>query len=88
MSSSLEVKWVCEIHALALIFPPMTGAEFDDLVESVRINGLMNEIVLWEGKILDGRNRYLACKAAGITPRLRVSPAAVRMPFASCVSRT
>jgi ParB-like chromosome segregation protein Spo0J len=71
MSSSSDVMWDYEIHVLALIFPTLTGMEFDDLVESIRLNGLMNEIVLWEGKILDGRNRYLACKAAGITPRLR-----------------
>jgi ParB-like chromosome segregation protein Spo0J len=49
----------------------MTGEEFADLVDSIRVNGLMNEIVLWEGKILDGRNRYLACKEAGVLPRLR-----------------
>jgi hypothetical protein len=71
VSTSSDAHWNLETHALALIFPLMICAEFDDLVESVRLNGLTNEIVLWEGKILDGRNRYLACKAAGVTPRMK-----------------
>jgi ParB-like chromosome segregation protein Spo0J len=67
MSTSSD--WDHETHALALIFPALPKEEFADLVDSIRVNGLLNEIVLWEGKILDGRNRYLACKEAGVIPR-------------------
>jgi ParB-like chromosome segregation protein Spo0J len=31
-------------------------------------NGLKQDITIYEGKILDGRNRYRACLAAGVTP--------------------
>jgi N6-adenosine-specific RNA methylase IME4 len=56
-------------HPLAEIFPLMEGEAFADLVEDIRANGLHEEIVLYEGKILDGRNRYLASRAAGVAPR-------------------
>jgi len=37
-------------------------------VDSIRSAGLLNPIVLLKGKVLDGRNRLLACKLAGVTP--------------------
>jgi hypothetical protein len=53
-------------HPLADIFPLMEGEEFDALVDDIKkTDRLHDEIVLYEGKILDGRNRYRACLAAG-----------------------
>jgi ParB-like chromosome segregation protein Spo0J len=59
---------VVEFHELANLFPLIEGAEFDGLVASIRENGLRegSPIIVFEGKILDGRNRYLACKEAGV----------------------
>ena len=36
----------------------------------VRANGQREDIVALDGKVLDGRNRYRACLAAGIAPRV------------------
>ena len=52
-----------EFHKFANIFPLIEGQEFENLVEDIRKNGLQQHtIYLYEGKILDGRNRYRACK--------------------------
>jgi len=58
-----------DFHEYADLFPMLDGAEFDALVRDIKHNGLHEEIVLYEGKILDGRNRYLACLEAKVEPR-------------------
>lgn len=61
------------IHPAAELFPLMQGAEFDDLVTDIREHGQRDAIVMTpDGQLLDGRNRWRACAAAGITPVTRV----------------
>ena len=47
----------------------MEGREFDDLVADIKVHGLIEPIVIYQNKILDGRNRYRACEAAGVNYR-------------------
>lgn len=55
-------------HPLAEIFPMLGNGELKDLAEDIRETGLQTPIILFEEKILDGRNRYAACKLAGVEP--------------------
>ena len=56
-------------HPLANMFPLMEGAEFKELVADIAKNGLKEKITTYQGKILDGRNRYRACLSAKVEPQ-------------------
>jgi hypothetical protein len=49
-----------EFHPLANLFPLIEGKEFDALVDDISEHGLREQVVLLDGKVLDGRNRYRA----------------------------
>lgn len=55
-------------HPAADAFPMMEAKRYSELVEDIKENGLRQKIVLCDGMILDGRNRYKACNDAGIKP--------------------
>jgi ParB-like chromosome segregation protein Spo0J len=56
-----------EPHRLAALFPLMAEADYAGLKADIAANGIHEAIWLYEGKILDGRNRYRACQELGIT---------------------
>ncbi len=58
-----------EPHAISLLFPAMGAAERQGLRDSLARDGLLDPILLFDGKILDGRHRYDACVELGIEPR-------------------
>ena len=61
-----------QFHPLADIFPLVEGAEFDELVADIKLHGLHEPVVLFGGKVLDGRNRLRACEAANVAPTYTV----------------
>jgi hypothetical protein len=58
-----------EFHSLANLFPLANDDELKVLAEDIKTNGLQQPITLYNGHILDGRNRHRACKIAGKEPR-------------------
>ncbi len=60
-----------EFHEIANLFPLMLNQEFKIFKKDIKGNGLSLPIVLYEGKILDGRNRYKACRELGIEAEFR-----------------
>lgn len=61
-----------EIHPAAEVFPMMGPQEFEQLKEDIRQHGVKTYITLFDGKIIDGRNRYKACLEIGIDPAANV----------------
>ena len=58
-----------KIHPIAAIFPLLEGEALSQLADDIREHGLRDPICLYEGKVLDGRNRAAACALAGVTPK-------------------
>jgi hypothetical protein len=57
-------------HPASAIFPDMNPGAFAAFKEDIRQRGQLEAIRLYEGMILDGWHRYLACVALGIEPRV------------------
>ena len=45
--------------------------EWREFVMSIRTKGLLQPIIVWDKKIIDGRNRYIACLEANVKPVFR-----------------
>jgi N6-adenosine-specific RNA methylase IME4 len=60
-----------ECHEIARLFPPMTAVEFEAFKANIAEHGLREPIWTYRGKIIDGRNRFLACTELGIAPSYR-----------------
>lgn len=55
-------------HSIAESISLMPEDQLASLADDILVNRQLHPIVLYEGKILDGRNRYLACLRAGVEP--------------------
>lgn len=77
-----------EAHPLARLLPMMVTAELESLTADIAENGLREEIVLLDGKILDGRNRQIACEVSGQPARYRTfDPRKEGSPLSFIVSK-
>lgn len=57
-----------EDHQLASVLPLMGKRELKELAADIMARGQVLPITLLDGRILDGRNRYRACKLIGAEP--------------------
>lgn len=55
-----------ESHKFADIFPMIEGDGLENLKQDIKEHGQLEPVILYEGKILDGRNRYRVCKELGL----------------------
>lgn len=62
---------VLKAHKAADIFPMMDADPFSELQKDIKEHGQREPIWVYEGKILDGRNRYKACTNLRKRPLVR-----------------
>jgi hypothetical protein len=60
-----------EQHHLGRLIPPMPEVDFNRLRADIRQQGLLEEIILYQGQILDGWSRYRACQQEHVEPRFQ-----------------
>ena len=71
--ASLECDPICREY------DNFTEAEYDRLREDIRTNGLLVPILIWKGKIVDGRHTGSRFARKSATPsRSRISPRRAR----------
>ena len=70
-----------DYHPIASIFPMLVEDDLQGLADDIREHGLRQPIILFEDKILDGRNRQTACLLAGADPVYEVFDGSVSEAF-------
>jgi hypothetical protein len=58
-------------HEVAALYPLSKDDEFDELLENIKAQGLLNEIVLYQDQVIEGRRRMLACIMSGTQLRYK-----------------
>ena len=66
-------EYPLEQHESNALLPPMLPHQLQRLTEDIRKNGLKVPVVLCEGKVLDGWQRYQICRQLNIEPRFEQS---------------
>lgn len=61
------------VHPAAEIFPMMSDADFSEFKEDIRKTEVRDSIVLYDGQLLDGRNRLKAMLELGLDPHCHYS---------------
>jgi hypothetical protein len=69
MRSLISAGYELRTHHATYCIPMMEMDEVMKLAINIKRKGLQQPIVLCDGLILEGRNRFLACGLAGVTPR-------------------
>jgi DNA modification methylase len=59
------------VHPAADKFPLLREDELQQLAEDIQAHGQREPCIMWEGVLLDGRNRWRACSALGVEPKTR-----------------
>jgi len=57
-----------QFHPFSNLFPLISGEEYEAFRSDIEAHGQRDPIILFEGQILDGRNRYRCCRDLGKEP--------------------
>lgn len=76
-----------EPHPAAMLFPMLPDGELRELADDIKANGQIDPIVIYEEKILDGRNRYAACNLVGVDPKLEFANGNISSPVQFVISK-
>jgi hypothetical protein len=71
MARPAATKQELTLHPYAGIFPAMTAEEFSGLKESIQAVGQIVPITVYQGQVIDGKERLRACRELGIDPIVR-----------------
>jgi ParB-like chromosome segregation protein Spo0J len=78
-------------HSASLLFPLLRDVDpeaAEELAKDIKLRGLLNPIIIYQGKVLDGRNRLFACDDAEVEPRfLEWEPSGGMTPVEYVVSQ-
>jgi hypothetical protein len=69
MQGQSQGEFEYPVHPAAMLFPMMNAKALKELADDIKATRLREPVILYQGKILDGRNRLAACKMAGVSPR-------------------
>jgi len=68
MTTAFSLTWDSkpEVHEFAADFPMMLDGDYAELRDDIKAHGVREPVVLHDGKILDGRNRWRATQELGM----------------------
>lgn len=64
----MQIEGMPPVHPAAEIYPLLTDEELTELAGDIKAQGQKVPILMYQGAILDGRNRWRACSLAGVEP--------------------
>jgi len=68
VTTTIETICGYQLDPVVYLFPEITDEEIDALAADIKAHGQLEPCIYWQGKVVDGRNRLLACERAGVTP--------------------
>lgn len=58
-----------DAHPAASLFPELSREHLAELARDIKEHGLLEPVEIYEGLVLDGRNRLRACELVGVKPK-------------------
>ena len=65
-TQNLNVLNVLNNERFAHVMPELSAQEFENLTVSIRENGCLSPIIIWDNTIIDGHSRYKICREYNI----------------------